>query len=364
MALIVHPREHDLVIGTHGRAAYVIDDIRPLRSLSAETMAKPIHLFDIPDAIQYQTNQSAGPGSAGSGEFSGENRPYGALITVSLNVEGLPRPGAVAPQAEGSGQRRPGARGQGRRGPQLSIEISNSAGEVIRTFTAPAALGVNRVVWDLRHDEFREPSAGEEEPSFRFGGGGGPDVLPGTYGVKVKYGEQEASGTVTVLADPRYDIPMSEREAKLAAIMYAGALQEVVADAVSRIRDARDQVGSVIERLERGNELMRAGRSLNETLTELEKTFWSPPGSRDQRTPRTDNVSRAIGQASSSLETSCDAPTPTQEIRLRQAEAMLQEALTEFNRVFAEDVANFRGQVRSAEIAFLEAQEPLTMPRR
>ena len=235
---------------------------------------------------------------------------------------------------------------------------------MIRTFTAPAALGVNRVAWDLQHDEFREPSAGERQPQFFGFGGGGPDVLPGTYQVKVKYGEHEATGTVNVVADPRYDIPMSEREAKLAAIQYAGALQEVVADAVSRIRGARDQVEALLERLERGDDLARAGRSLNEKLTELEKTFWSPPGSRGQRTPRTDNVSRAIGQVSGSLEDSWDAPTPTQEIRMQQAEAMLQEALAEFNRVFAEDVANFRSQVQSADIALLEPQEPLTMPQR
>ena len=75
-------------------------------------------------------------------------------------------------------------------------------------------------------------------------------------------------------------------------------------------------------------------------------------------------MSRVVGQASRSLESSWDAPTPTQEIRLRQAEAMLQEALAEFNRVFSEDVANFRQQVQSADIAFLEAQDPLTMPQR
>jgi hypothetical protein len=61
---------------------------------------------------------------------------------------------------------------------------------------------------------------------------------------------------------------------------------------------------------------------------------------------------------------SWDAPTQAQEIRLQQAEALLQDALAEMNRVFAEDVANFRSQVQSADIAFLEAQEPLTMPRR
>ncbi|UCF20963.1 MAG: hypothetical protein JSU87_06090, partial [Gemmatimonadota bacterium] len=92
MALIVHPREHDLVIGTHGRAAFVLDDIRPLRSLTTGTLAEPIHLFAVPDAQQYRVKQTGASRFPGNGEFRGENRPYGALMTISLNVEGLPHP--------------------------------------------------------------------------------------------------------------------------------------------------------------------------------------------------------------------------------------------------------------------------------
>jgi photosystem II stability/assembly factor-like uncharacterized protein len=376
MALIVHPREHDLVIGTHGRSLYIIDDIRPLRTISAATMAQPIHLFEIPDAIQYQANQSAGEGSPGHGEFRGENRPYGALITFSLNIEELPRPGEEQPQAARFGQRPPGgfrqmppgAFRQGQRGPQLSIEISDADGELIRTFTAPARLGVNRVAWDLRRDEFRRPSTGgrPQEEFFRFGRGG-PDVLPGTYSVKVKYGEHEATGSVTVLADPRYDIPTAQREQKLATIMYAGSLQEVVADAVERIRDTQNEIDDVLERVRRSEErreLMQAGHRLKNTLTELEREFWSPPGSYGQRTPRTDNVLRLIESASRSLGSSWDAPTQAQEIRVGQAEAMLQDSLEEFNRVFAEDVAQFIEQVEAAGLSFVTPKEPLSMPQR
>ncbi|UCC49686.1 MAG: hypothetical protein JSV41_05880, partial [Gemmatimonadota bacterium] len=178
MALIVHPREHDLVIGTHGRSLYIIDDIRPLRTISAATMAEPIHLFEIPDAIQYQENQSAGEGSPGHGEFRGENRPYGALITFSLNIEGLPRGSAQQPQPGGFGQGRPQGLGQARRGPQVTVEISDSDGELIRTLRAPARLGVNRIAWNLRRDEFKRPRAAEEQQEFFRFGRGGPDVLP------------------------------------------------------------------------------------------------------------------------------------------------------------------------------------------
>ena len=54
MDMVIHPRDHDLVVGTHGRAVYVIDDIRPLRELSDQVAAKPLHLFAIADTQQHQ----------------------------------------------------------------------------------------------------------------------------------------------------------------------------------------------------------------------------------------------------------------------------------------------------------------------
>ncbi len=402
MALIVHPREHDLVIGTHGRSAYVLDDVRPLRTISAATMAEPIHLFEIPDAQQYWVKQTGASRFPGNGEFRGENRPYGALITFSLNIEGLPHPNdeIERERKEAERQSRPAAEQAGEptgeevgeeaaegaqtphrrgdEGPQVTIEISDADGEVIRTFERPATLGVNRVAWNLRQDAFKRPQRSQQ--SFFFHGGD-PEVLPGNYGVRVKYGEHEATGSVRVVADPRFDIPMSVRQAKFAAIMYVGALQEVATEAIERIGDASSEIDDVLERA-RGDdedddkeetatstneentnkELMRAGRSLKKSLKELEKLIWSPPGGKGIAAD-TSAYSR-ITYVSRSLGSSWDAPTPAQETYMRQAERKLEQALADFNRVFAEDVAEFRKQVKATNIEFLEASGPLKMPEK
>ncbi len=388
MALVVHPREHDLVIGTHGRSAFIIDDIRPLRALTPETMAEPLHLFAIPDAIQYQPNQQSGPGSPGHGDFRGENRPYGAILTLALNVEGLPRPDEAgegegrqgrrrAAQARGAGQ---GEEGRGEREPQVTIEVSDADGQVVRTFKRPAKLGVNRVAWDLRRDAFKRPRAGPQPPAFQAGG---PRVLPGTYSVKVKYADHEASGSVNVLPDPRYEIPHGERVAKYETIMHVGALSEVLTDAVERIRETRSEIDDVLKlarkkggeepatstngdearRGDSNRELMKAGRELKQTLTELEKKFWTAPGT-TKGIVRSDNVARRLGYVGGSLGSSWDAPTPAQLTYLEQAEMALQEAVAELNQLFAEEVTAFRGQVEGAGIGFLEPAEPLEMPRR
>ncbi len=402
MALIVHPREHDLVIGTHGRSAYVLDDVRPLRTISAATMAEPIHLFEIPDAQQYRVKQTGASRFPGHGEFRGENRPYGALITFSLNIEGLPHPNdeIERERKEAERQSRPAGEQAGEptgeevgeetaeeaqtprrrrdEGPQVTIEISDADGEVIRTFERPATLGVNRVAWNLRRDGFERPQRSQQSFFFQ---GGGPEVLPGNYGVRVKYDDHEATGSVTVVADPRFDIPMSVRQTKFAAIMHVGALQEVATEAIEKIRDTNSEIDDVLERArgddeDDGNgetatstneentnkELMRAGRSLEKSLKELEKQFWSPPGGKGIAAD-TSAYSR-ITYVSRSLGSSWDAPTLAQETYMRRAERKLEQSLADFNRVFAEDVAEFRKQVKAANIELLQSGEPLKMPEK
>ena len=90
MDLVVHPREHDLVIATHGRALWVLDDVRPLRALSEAVLQEPLRLFEVADAQQHWRKAEEGGFGFGAGEFRGQNRTYGALLTYSLNLPGLP----------------------------------------------------------------------------------------------------------------------------------------------------------------------------------------------------------------------------------------------------------------------------------
>ena len=173
-ALVVHPRDHDLVIATHGRSAYILDDVGPLRALARDPALanRPLHVFDPPAAIRYHPwLRWMGRGSADA-MFIGENRPYGALVTYSISTES-----AVSNTAN------------------AIIEVLDEAGATIRTFEAPAKPGINRTAWDLRHDGFRRPLVQEEgatEPSFVRG----PEVLPGRYTVRVTFeGSKRARGS-------------------------------------------------------------------------------------------------------------------------------------------------------------------------
>ncbi len=84
--LVIQPREHDLVIGTFGRAAWVLDDIRPLRAMAnGNVLTKNLQLFTPPTAYQAAYQQPTGSRFGGDALFNGENKRSGAMISYYIN---------------------------------------------------------------------------------------------------------------------------------------------------------------------------------------------------------------------------------------------------------------------------------------
>ncbi len=280
MDLAIQETEHDLVIGTHGRGLFVLDDIRPLRGLAAEHQAGELRLFEIPTAYQHEVAQTGSSRFPGNIEFRGENPRYGALLTFSLHGDDLPHPDEAKERERKAAERaaklteveagesteQEPARRRGRRagaggpgpggppwargddGPQIDIEVADASGEVIRRFKAPARQGLNRTTWNLARDGFRRPAG--DLPFWITGAPTGPAVPPGTYTVTVKFRDQESSQTVEVKADPRIDPPQSQAtwEAHYQGLLDVGALQEVLTDAVERIDATKTSVDSLLAR--------------------------------------------------------------------------------------------------------------------
>ena len=349
-ALVVHPRDHDLVIATHGRSVYILDDVGPLRALARDPAIanRSLYLFEVPVAIRYQVAPPDGMQVTGDGMFIGENRPYGALVTYSIPAESAVRDTA-----------------------KVTFEVLDEAGATIRTFEAPAKPGVNRTAWNLRRDAFRQPRVQEADaasPSLVRG----PEVLPGRYTVRVKFEGQEASAAVEVREDPRFQVPMAVQRERLDFIMTVGQRQEVAAEAVDRLRDAKRAVDRAVEQVEanRGatdstaKALASAGHDLKKALTSVEELFtghgvqgqvsWS-----DEVLPQLGNL---LGDIHGTLSSAREAPTEAERLHLRAAEEDLKRALEHTNRVFAEEVARFRERVAAGLNAELfPAKEPLSV---
>jgi flagellar hook assembly protein FlgD len=216
--LIVHPREHDLVIGTFGRSFWIVDDIRPLRALAKESggIEATFQSFDSPGAILAKIGESIGyrDGKVGDVLYGGENREYGALI--SYYVKDANEKDSVL------------------------IEISNASGEVVRNLIHTPKSGMNRFAWDLSRNGVRSPNRTKpEKRSYPRG----KSVLPGDYNVQMTFKNQVAKTAVQVSADPRIQVSEVEMKKKDQLIRDHD-------DQVQKVTEVADQIRSVKESLQ------------------------------------------------------------------------------------------------------------------
>jgi len=151
--LVVHPRELDLVIATHGRSLYILDDLRPIQGLSAEVRGEEAHLFEPRPAVGFYPN----PGwedSNGNAVFRGVNPPEGALLTAWIR--------------EYTGE-------------PAKIVITNSQDQPVANLTLPGTPGMNRISWDLKLTK---------DLLTEYGGLGAQKFVPsGEYKVTLTYGK-------------------------------------------------------------------------------------------------------------------------------------------------------------------------------
>jgi len=169
--ILVHPRDNDLIIATHGRSVWIADDISPLQQLTADVISQDAALFDLRPAVSYVSDQQRGQYVGGQKTFIGESFPRGATINYYLKTA-----------ATGD----------------VRITIADGTGRVIRTIDGAKTAGVNRVSWNL--------TAGGDGGRGGGGGGGGrggggQTVEPGTYAVTLTAAGKTLTKPITVLQD-------------------------------------------------------------------------------------------------------------------------------------------------------------------
>ena len=347
-ALIVHPRDHALVIGTHGRAAFVLDDVRPLRSVAKTLFKKPVHLFEVPATYQHEIKAVAGYHFPADAIYRGEGKTYGAMISYSVNPTEL-----TGKESNKSLDNAPAnsdsVDAEKKQKKKVSIQILNAKDKVIRTFDGPMKKGINRVFWDLRRDGFQMPSVTGRSRGFSPPG---PEVLPGIYIVKIKIGKHEATQDVEVLPDPRVKTDREDQAENYNTLVKIGEQIEIISEAVKRIRKMDKTIDVILEKMkddtsDGSKQLQKDGKKLKKRLKQVMGLFVDGGGK--QGITRQDNVSRKLWYVSGSLGSSYDKPTSSQMTYLRQAEKALRDALDEFNQVFETDVVEFQKKVEKSE---------------
>jgi photosystem II stability/assembly factor-like uncharacterized protein len=159
--IAIQQRERDLVIATHGRSLYVIDDIGPLEDLTPEAAAEPVHLFAPLSAFGYEPL----PGTedwGGAAVYRGENPKVGALLTWWVKDF---------------------------TGDEIKIEITNALDQPVAKFKVGGTPGFGRLVWDLKPTK---------DVLNDYGGEGKRFVRPGEYKVTLKRGEAKSEQKLSV----------------------------------------------------------------------------------------------------------------------------------------------------------------------
>jgi photosystem II stability/assembly factor-like uncharacterized protein len=170
--ILVHPRDNDLIVATHGRSVYIADDITPLQQWTPEVQAQDAFLFEIRPAVAWLNDQQRGSQGGGQRNFVGENAPRGAFISYYLKT---PASGEV------------------------KISIADASGRVVRTMDGARQAGINRVLWNLASNP---PAPGQQGGGFGGGRGGAlPVVEPSTYIVTLNAAGKTLVKPVTVLQD-------------------------------------------------------------------------------------------------------------------------------------------------------------------
>ncbi len=163
--LKIHPRDRELIAGTHGRSIWIVD-IAPLQQMTDEIMIASAHLFEPKTAFQFGQSPLGG-GSSGHQRFQAPGGTYGGEIVYRVaagsvritNGGGRDRGGRRGGRGVSGGPGGPGARG-----PRAQIVITNSDGDTVRTLDGPATPGLHRVTWDFRGTR---PPAGPLSPAGR-----------------------------------------------------------------------------------------------------------------------------------------------------------------------------------------------------
>jgi photosystem II stability/assembly factor-like uncharacterized protein len=346
--MAIHPRENDLILGTHGRSIWVLDDITPLEQMNNQVLASDLSLFDIRPAVSWRigggSSDHAGPGQK---IFIAENPPYGAIINYYLKT----KPGDQE---------------------KVMISVEDKAGKKIREFEGPREAGINRTAWDLRVNLSANLTAAQSPEAM--GGFGrmmrGPMVEPGTYAVKVTVGQKVASKPVSVEEDPRVQISPADRAARYAAILRTSELSGRATKATQTLSGLQANLNAALDAWKQPgapkvpDDAKRAAADLLKKVDVL-----SPPVTRDnmglepsspQLVWRAPGVTQKVSTLSRSLEGFTAAPTPQQMQAVEALSKTITDTEASVKKIVDTDLAELNRKLTQAGLQPVSTSVPRT----
>jgi hypothetical protein len=224
--LAIHPRENDLVLATHGRGIWIVDDITPWRALTADLLGQEVAFVSARPA--QQRIEGTGGWANGDAAFEGDNPPDAAVITYYQRSRHLFG--------------------------KLKLEVLDASGRVVDDLPASKRPGLNRVTWSMREKPPRVP------PAAQIAGSGtvGPRLLPGTYTVRLTKTGKPIETKLTVGLDRRAKFTEADRKMQFDAAMKVHALFGDESALMDRILNLRAETAKAAGTLPEGDALKKS----------------------------------------------------------------------------------------------------------
>ncbi len=390
--LIVHG--NDLVVATHGRSFWILDDLSPLRQYTPQIANEDVHLYQSSIAIRASLG--------GGGGAVGQNPPAGAVIYYSLKTAlkkpeakkavAESAPGATSPQGKEPGQTHPPTSPeppkqetttveteQGAKNSPITLEILDQKGQVVRKFPAkpqpqeddgeegfgprperalPAEAGLNRFVWDLRY----ESASRVPRSPLWAGTTDGPEAVPGAYQVRLTVNGKSSTAPLEIKADPRLKVTQQDLEKQFDLLMKIRERVTQTHDTVNQIRDIRGQITALNKRLENNPHakvIADAGKQLDKKMTEVEEALIQTKAKSSQDVLnypiRLNNHLVALGGVVASADS---APTQASYDVFEMLSKQLDQQLAKWNEILKTDVPAYDEVVRKEDVPAIILSKP------
>ena len=320
----IHPREKDLVIGTHGRGVWIVDDIRCLEAMTPEGMSSAVTLFPVKTAALYSIRNTGGDAAIW---FAGENPPYGAGITFYLKD----KPGASD---------------------KVSFYVVDSQGREVRNLRVVPDKGINRAYWDLRENPMSVEAPGGMPGGMGGGGrggfsGGGPWALPGEYKAVLDFNGQKFEQKFEVKPDPKHNFTLEERKLNQQFTREAAGLVQKgnrYMSTINTLNAQLDQIEKDLQTQKADAVLLDAVKALKQKVDPLKEAYApSKPGQTGYRQPyfialRGGTLPEQLRRVAGSVSSWQGAPTQTVIAQYKDIEAILNPLLARLDALVKTDV--------------------------
>lgn len=344
--LVIHPREHDLIVGTFGRAAWVMDDIRPLRAIAMNPaiLEENTHLFSPPPAYLAAYQQPTGSRFGADALYHGENRKYGGMITYLY----APTPSENTNDSI-------------QKSDSLILKIYDQD-RLIRTLQkkAPKKKGFHRWYWNLDEKGVKRPrrkmTKSKREPS-------GATVKPGNYRVELTAHNTTTTAVIEVLVDPRIDKASEGIEQRYTAVKKLESYVNLAAKAVQQLGESLASIKKYEVQLRENDSvahksLLEKCKASQKEITRLMDAFL---GKEDKRQGivrnAEDSVMKRIYLASGYVRSRPTGMTTTEKKLIENAATGLESALENVNAFYENDWEPLKKEVEEIKLSFFKPVE-------